>query len=124
MQSIKNKSIKWWLGIVSCVMLFAFIGGFAFMKMKFIFKGVQIEANINRSDSSLVQIKGNAKNATYISLNGREISIDKDGTFSESVALLPGLSVVTLDAEDKFGNQAEKQFEVVYKENSQVALIN
>jgi len=124
MKEIKSKRIKWWIGTMSCVMLFVFIGGFAFMKMRFIFKGVQIQAKIDYNNSSLVQINGNAKNATYLSLNGREISVDKDGTFSESIALLPGLSVVTLDAEDKFGNQAEKEFNVVYKEKNQVALTN
>jgi len=124
MKEIKSKSLKCWIGIISCVMLFVVIGTFAFMKMKFIFNGVQIEATMNRSDSSLVQINGNAKNATYLSLNGREIFINKKGEFSESVALLPGFSVMTIDAKDKFGNSAEKKFEVVYKENNQVALVN
>lgn len=124
MKEIKSKNIKWWIGLVSCTMLFVFIGGFAFMKMEFIFKGVQIEANINRDNSSIAEIKGNAKNATHISLNGREIFINKEGFFTEPIALLPGFSVMTLEAQDKFGNRAEKKFEVVYKENSQVALLN
>lgn len=124
MKEIKSKNINWWIGLVSCTMLFVFIGGFAFMKMQFIFKGVQIEANINRDNSSIAEIKGNAKNATHISLNGREIFIDKEGFFTEPIALLPGFSVTTLEAQDKFGNRAEKKFEVVYKENSQVALLD
>jgi len=124
MKEIKSKNIKWWIGLVSCTMLFVFIGGFAFMKMEFIFKGVQIEANINRDNSSIAEIKGNAKNATHISLNGREIFINKEGFFTEPIALLPGFSVMTLEAQDKFGNRAEKKFEVVYKENSQVALLD
>jgi hypothetical protein len=124
MKEIKNKNIKWWIGTISCVMLFVFIGGFAFMKMNFIFKGVQIEANINRDNSSIAEIKGNAKNATHISLNGREIFIDKEGSFTEPIALLPGFSVMTLEAQDKFGNRAEKKFEVVYKgESPTVALL-
>jgi hypothetical protein len=63
-------------------------------------------------------------NAIYLSLNGREIYIDKDGTFTEPVALLPGLSVVTLDAQDKFGKTFEKKFEVVYEETTKVAIVN
>ena len=124
MKEIKCKRIKWWIGTISCIMLFVFIGVFAFAKMHFILKGVQIQANIEKNNSSIAEIKGNAKNATYLSLNGREIFIDKEGSFNEKVALLPGYSVLTLDAEDKFGNHAEKKFEVVYKENNQVALIN
>ena len=124
MKEIKSKNMKWWVGAMSCIMLFVFIGGFAFMKMEFIFKGVQIEAKINRDGSSIAEIKGNAKNATHISLNGREIFIDKEGSFTEPIALLPGFSVMTLEAQDKFGNRAEKKFEVVYKgESPTVALL-
>jgi len=124
-QNIKNKSIKCWVGIISCVALFVFIGGFAFMKMEFIFKGVQIEAKIDRDNSSIAQVKGNAKNATHLSLNGREIFIDKEGSFTEPVALLPGFSVMTLEAQDKFGNKAEKKFELVYEGDSPtVALLD
>lgn len=121
----RNKNIKWWLGVASCVMLFVAIGSFAFVKMKFLMKGVQIVAKIENPDTStLTQIKGNAKNATYLSLNGREIFIDKDGNFSETIALIPGLSVVTLNAEDKFGKYAEKKFEVMYRANAGVVAYN
>ena len=85
--------------------------------MSFLFKGVQIVAKIERSDNTtLAKVSGVAKNATYISLNGREIFIDKDGSFSEPIALIPGFSVVTIDATDKFGNNQEKKFQLVYKE--------
>lgn len=106
------------------MIFFAGIGTFAYMKMDFILHGVAIKASVARSaDSSIVEIKGNAQNAVYLSLNGQEIFIDKNGEFSEPVALLPGLGVITLDAADKFGNVAEKEFTVVYKDNSQVALL-
>jgi hypothetical protein len=115
MRNIKNKSIKWWIGIVSCVALFAVIGIFSYEKMCFIFKGVKIEATIEQAkDSSLVEVSGKASKATYITLNGREIFVDKEGNFSESIAVLPGFSVVTLNAKDKFGKTAEKKFEMVY----------
>ena len=116
-KDIKNKNIKWWLGITSCVMLFSIIGIFAYMKMSFLVRGVQIKASIEHSDNtSLAKVVGTAKNATHISLNGREIFIDKDGSFSEPIALIPGFSVVTIDAIDKFGKNKEKKFQLVYKE--------
>jgi hypothetical protein len=120
----KNKSIKWWLGRISCIVLFVFIGTFAYMKMGFLLRGVQISAVISKTNTSpLIEIEGKAKNATYITLNGREIFIDRDGTFSEHVALLPGLSVLTINAEDKFGNVREKTLEVIYKETSGVVAV-
>lgn len=126
MRDIKNKNIKWWLGFASFFILFVLVGVFAYMKMSFLIKGVQIEAKIERvNTSSLAMIKGKAKNATYITINGREIYIDSDGSFSEPVALIPGFSVITIDTQDKFGKNKEKKFQLVYKESaSSVALVN
>jgi len=119
MKIIKNKNIKWWIGIMSCVALFAIIMIFGYEKMSFIFNGIKIEAVLEQKDgSSVAVVKGNAEKAVYISLNGREIFIDKEGNFSESIVILPGFSIVTLNARDKFGKTAEKKFQVVVKENA------
>ncbi len=105
--------MKWWVGIISCTSLFAIIFVFSYEKMCFVWKGVEIKATIEESDSSLATVKGVADKATHLTLNGREIFIDKDGNFSESIAVLPGFSVVTLNAHDKFGKTSEKKFEIV-----------
>jgi hypothetical protein len=119
MRNIKNKNIKWWVGITSCVALFAIILVFGYEKMCFIWNGVKIEATINQeANSSLLEVRGNAEKATHITLNGREIFIDKEGNFSELIAVLPGFSIVTLNAEDKFGKTFEKKFEIVREENA------
>ncbi len=119
MKKVKKKNIKWWVGITSCLLLFIAIGIFTYSKMGFLWKGVQITAEIKRDDTSpIIEIKGKAKNAVMLTLNGREIFIDKDGTFREPLALIPGLSVVTIDAQDKFGKSAEKKFEVIYQKTT------
>lgn len=118
-QDIKNKNLKWWLGIISCLVLFLIIGIFSYEKMSFVWNGIKIQADIEtRPDSSLVIVKGIAAKATQISLNGREIFINKNGDFSESIILLPGLSVITIHARDKFGKIDEKKFEIVREENT------
>ena len=111
---------------MSCIGLFAIIMFFGYEKMSFIFKGVEIEATIEKkSDSSLVVVRGVAAKAKVITLNGREIFIDKEGNFSELIVVLPGFSIVTLNAEDKFGKTAEKKFEIVTEENVKaIALLN
>lgn len=122
---MQNKNIKWWVGITSCVMLFIVIGFFAYSKMAFIWKGVQIEANLERSSTSpLAHINGKAKHATLITLNGREIFIEKDGSFSEPIVLIPGFSVISINTKDKFGNNKEKKFELVYKEGAPAVAMN
>jgi hypothetical protein len=80
--------------------------------------GVKIK-NVNivdgtRFTESILEITGNAKNATKLSLNGREISIDQKGNFNETVALLLGYNVITIKAEDKFGYMDEKNYKVIY----------
>ena len=111
--------MKWWVGIGSCASLFIVIVIFGYAKMSFMVKGVEIEATIEQKDSSsLATVSGIASKATYITLNGREIFIDKEGNFSESIAMLPGFSVVTLSAKDKFGKTALKKFEIVLEGNA------
>ena len=125
-KNFKKKNVKWWLGSIACLMLFVAIGVFAYSKVRFLIRGVQVSALINHTDanSPMVQIKGSAKNAVYVTLDGREIYLHEDGTFSEEVALLPGLGVMTIHAKDKFGHVSEKKFEVVYKDTSEVAIVN
>jgi len=124
MQQIQNKNIKWWVGFGSCFVLFATFGLFAYSKLSFVLHGVQIVAKIERSETPLTYIKGKAEHATYISLNGREIFIDKDGSFSEPIALIPGYSVITIDTTDKFGNSKEKKFELVYEKGAPTVAMN
>lgn len=118
-QKLQGKNIKWWVRTGSFVTLFVFILVFSYDKMSFLVKGVEIKATISHgTNSSIISINGNAKNAIHLTLNGREIFIEKDGTFKEPIALLPGFSVVTLLAQDKFGKTDEKKFEVMYQEST------
>jgi len=118
--------MKCWIGVVSCISLFAVIIVFGYEKMSFVWKGVEINAEIEEmGNSPLATIKGVASKATYLTLNGREIFIDKEGNFSESIVVLPGFSVITLNARDKFGKTALKKFEIVREGNAPaIALLN
>lgn len=116
MSEIKRKNIKWWLNFIFCFLLFAFIGVFAYSKMEFLIKGVHIEAQVKiNENSALAEVVGRCPKATYISLNGREIFIDKEGVFSEQISLLPGYQIVTLNAKDKFGKTNEKKIPLYFK---------
>lgn len=126
MYIIKNKNIKWWAGVVSFIVLFLIIGIFGYNKMIFVFHGIDIQASIEQKEngSNIFEIKGLAPRASYISLNGREIFINKEGQFSEPIALLPGFSVITINTRDKFGKTKEKKFELVYEQDrSAVAIL-
>jgi hypothetical protein len=122
MRKIKNKNIKWWIGVSSCTLLFLIIGFYSYLKMSFVVHGVEIQAHLEKNGNSpIVAVKGNAKNAIRLELNGREIDVDENGAFSEQVALEPGLSVMSLSAIDKFGKTADKKIDVMYEETGAVA---
>jgi hypothetical protein len=70
--------------------------------------------------TSVIIIKGRAKNIAYISLNDRPIFIDSNGNWSEKYALSEGLSIITLKASDRFGRKTEKTVRLVYKQANQI----
>ncbi|MFA6520755.1 MAG: hypothetical protein WCT44_04100 [Candidatus Paceibacterota bacterium] len=62
-----------------------------------------------------IKLTGNAKNAINLTLNGREISIDEQGNFNETIALLAGYNIINIKAEDKFGYVDEKNYKLMYE---------
>ncbi|MEK7564197.1 MAG: hypothetical protein AAB510_01335 [Patescibacteria group bacterium] len=91
---------------------------YAFFVSKDLIFGVRIK-NVNITDGikiteNILNINGNAKNATHIKLNGREISINQNGDFNETVALLPGFNIINIKAEDKFGYVDEKNYKLMH----------
>jgi hypothetical protein len=62
----------------------------------------------------MVHLVGSAKNIVRITLNGRQIYTDKDGTFSEALVLENGYTVATLEAQDRYGRTTEATQTFVY----------
>ena len=95
------------IGIASTFFVFILIYGI--FRSKEVIFGVNIkDLNIQNYQSfteNPVKITGNSKNALFLSINDREINIDKEGNFQEDIALLPGYNILEIKAKDKFGNQ-------------------
>ena len=64
-------------------------------------------------NESVVKISGNAKNAVKLALNGREISVDLEGNFEETIALLSGYNIVSIQATDKFGYMDGENYKLI-----------
>ena len=60
-------------------------------------------------------ISGMALRVQDISLDGRSITIDDKGNFSETILLAPGYNIETISAHDQFGHMTEKRLELVYQ---------
>jgi hypothetical protein len=107
------------LRIISLSILFVFIIVYAFFRSKDLIFGVKIK-NVNLTDGavvteSILEVKGNARNAIKLSLNGKEISVNQQGDFDETISLLSGYNIVNLRAEDKFGKVDEKNYKLIYE---------
>ena len=114
-----NQNTKKIVQISSLSIFFLLIFIYAFFISKDLIFGVKIK-NVNLVDGgtvteNIIKISGNAKNATELTLDGREISVDQKGNFNETIALLLGYNIINLKAKDKFGNTDEKNYKLIYK---------
>ncbi len=114
-----NQDIKRILKISSLSILFIFIVVYAFFNAKNLILGVKIKnVKIERrtgDEINIIKMTGNAKNAKTLTLNGRNISINQDGNFDETILLLPGYNTLDIKAEDKFGYKDEKNYQLIGK---------
>jgi len=62
----------------------------------------------------LITVTGSAVNITHISLNDRQIFVDKQGNFSEKLLVPAGYTIIKLAAQDKFGRSTQKLIELNY----------
>ena len=120
------------LKIGSLSVLFIFIIIYAFFRSKDLILGVKIK-NVNidglpparaggaqagaKVTANVLKITGNAKHATMLSIDDREISIDQNGAFSESLALSPGYNIISIKAKDKFGHSDQKDYKLILAPN-------
>lgn len=122
---INKKDVPFWFTLSMFTLLFIFIGFLAYKNLREVSGGVNIEAKIDKDEntSSLFTLKGNAKHATFITINGREIYIQKNGDFKERIAMPDGYSVVTIFARNKFGKDVEKKIELYTPSDSRPLVV-
>lgn len=104
------------ISLVSVVLII--LGFFIFNNSKIFFAGPQIEIispkNGSAFDFPLIEIKGNAKNISFVSLDDYPIFIDEEGNFSEKLLLNPGISIIKLYARDKFERESKTILQYMY----------
>lgn len=116
MNFIKKKTLKRSiLFFAGAVLVF---GGYFGYQLKNYLKGPKIIVeNLkewNVLGSSLLELKGIAKNISGFYLNGRKIFTSENGDFKEKLVLAPGLNIIELKAEDKFGHEFKQTYYVFY----------
>lgn len=104
--------------VIFCIFFLA-IAGYALFQAHKLISGPSIEIQSPRNgetlSTNLVEIKGIARNTSFISLNDRPIYMDEQGNFDEKLPLYPGYTIISLKAKDRFNSLITKNIEVVYK---------
>lgn len=107
--------IKVWVAIGAILIIL----GYAAFQAKNLVKGPAIAVESPKDGESfsngLIEIRGEAKNLSYLTLNGDKIFTDEKGAFDERILLSPGYNVVTLKAQDRFGRATEERLQVTYQ---------
>lgn len=114
-----NTNIKKILKIAGLSIFFILITVYALFISKDLIFGVKIK-NVNLVDGAtfsynVIKLTGNARNAINLTLDGREISVDQEGNFNETIALLSGYNIINIKAQDKFGYIDEKNYKLIYE---------
>lgn len=96
---------------------FSFILIFTLSNTRFLSKGISLEINGVEDggvyNENVLNIDGNAKRSKHLTVNGREVTINQSGEFTDTLVLLPGYNIISISAEDKFGKKTEEIFEVI-----------
>jgi hypothetical protein len=108
------------LRIVTIALLGLIIVGYSLFQAEKLIAGPIIEVyspqNGATYGSPLIEVRGRARNISYLNLDDRPIFTDKDGYVTEKLLLSPGYTIIKLDARDKFKTYREKKIEVILKE--------
>lgn len=103
------------------IIIFTVIAGYSYYQARAIIHGPEINITSPKPastlDSPLVEIKGNAKNVSFITLNDRQIYVDNEGNFKEELLLSPGYNTWEIEAKDKFGRVVSKKIELVLRKD-------
>lgn len=125
--AFKRQSKK--VSVTAALLALAVIGilCFVFSNMRDMLLGTPLSVATATDGTTLsdgfLPITGNARHARSVSINGRNVSIDRDGKFVDGVLLSPGYNVVEIASRDQFGKEERKTYHLVLDETHAVAII-
>ena len=92
-------------------LLFFGMLGYAYYRSKDAIFGITIASSIEDGavlDSKLLTLTGNAPHTSRFTVNGREILLDKNGDFTDTLLLQEGYTILDMEASDRFGRTKSK----------------
>ena len=101
------------------------LAGFALYRFSPLLRGVDFALNAESPQISTVPLftlSGRVARASTLMINGRAVDMSKTNQFKDTVLLLPGFNVITLNATNKFGKESSHTIRVQYEPREKVAL--
>lgn len=68
--------------------------------------------DIYETSTSTIVFEGSGKRIDALQINGRETTLNSDGTFREMVVLLPGSNIIEVDIFDQFGKHRRFEYRI------------
>lgn len=63
--------------------------------------------------SPFLSIAGTARHARALLIDGRSVTVDRDGVFDDEVVLSPGYNIVEVAVQDQFGKERVRTYHLV-----------
>lgn len=99
------------------ILFFLILGLYALFQARFLVFGPRIFIETHEDGvvitSPVITLGGRGENVAWLSLNGRPIFMDEDGFWSEKLIVSTGTSIMTVEAQDRFGRRAVKSISII-----------
>lgn len=103
----KRHTTTWILATCAVLLLL----GYALFGARLLIVGPEIIVMSPQNGTSfsdpLIELHGKALRTTFITLNGQQLFVDKEGIFRVPLVLAPGTSIMVLNARDRFNRETE-----------------
>jgi len=107
------------LKTILIIALATLIFGYIYYQSRYMILGPKIyvssPTNHFSTQNPVVKVKGVVKRVSKLRVNNRDVLIDTDGNFYDTIILLDGYNIIFLEAWDRFGRKTEQKFELVLK---------
>lgn len=101
---------------------FALLAGYAYFRGFTLLHGdtMQIQGLTEgiHITTPFVSLSGSIDHAISLRVNGRNVSTNQDGDFTDELVLLPGYNITTIESRDKFGHVNQKIMRTYYQPNT------
>ena len=116
-----NQNVLYYIRRGSIILLIVVIVIYSFFQIRTVLFGPHITVfspiNGTTYTKAMIDVRGQIDNANYVSMDGAPLYTDKNGAFNQQLLLLPGYTIIRLDAENKFGKKTEVLLQVILQES-------